>query len=124
MLEVILSKAIIIPSIVTQENVAVLTVPHRLVSLLLVVVAVVAASTILCSSDGIVCLAKATCCRGVARTTWSLSTGIAANQLLCQGYPEFLHGFIRQVGKDKYENCRLCASEKHSLSGWDQNQWQ
>ena len=82
MLEVILSKAVIIPSIVTQENVAVLAVPHCLVSLLLVV-AVVAASTILCSSDGIVCLAKATCCRGVARTTWSLSTGIAANQLPC-----------------------------------------
>ena len=64
MLEVILSKAIIIPSIVTQENVAVLAVPHCLVSLLLVVVAVVAVSTILCSSDGIVCLAKADMLQG------------------------------------------------------------
>ena len=72
MLGMILSNAVIIPSIMTQEDVAVLAVPHRLVSLLLVMVAVVAASTILCSSDGIVCLAKAMCCRGVARTTWSL----------------------------------------------------
>ena len=79
----ILSKAVIITSIVTQEDVAVLAVPHCLVSLLFVVVAVVAASTFLCVSDGIVGLAKATCSRGVARTTWSLSTGIATNQLLC-----------------------------------------
>ena len=61
----ILSKAVIIKSIVTQEDVAV---PHSLVSLLFVVVAVVAASTFLCALDGIVGLAKTMCSRGVART--------------------------------------------------------
>ena len=74
MFEVILSKTVIIAAIVAEEDVAVLAIPHRLVSLLFVVVAMVATSTVPYSSDGVVGLAKT---RGVTRTAWSLSTGIA-----------------------------------------------
>ena len=91
MFEVVLSEAVVITPIVTQEDITVLAMPHCLVSLLLVMIAVVAASTILCSSSGEMGLAEATCSRGVSRTAWSLSAGIAANQLLRQGNPELLH---------------------------------
>lgn len=89
--EMVFSKAVIVTPIVTEKDVAVSAVPHCLVSLLLVIVAVVAASTILSSASGEVGLAKATCSWGVTRTAWSLSTGIVANQLFCQGDPELLH---------------------------------
>ena len=90
MSEMVLSKTVIFTSVVTQEHIAVPAVPHCLVSLLSIVVAVVTASTFLCSSDRKVGLAKATCGRSFAWTTWSLATGVATNQLLRQGNPEIL----------------------------------
>ena len=90
MSKMVLSKTVIFTSVVTQEHVVVLAVPHCLVTLLSVVVAVVTASTIPFSSDRKVGLAKTTCGRGVARTTGSLTTGVATNQLLGQGNPEIL----------------------------------
>ena len=98
MFEMVLSKAVIITTIMAQENVAFLAVPHCLVSLL-VVVAVVAVSTVLCSSNGVVGRAEPTCSRGVTRTTWSLSAGIATDQLLRQGNPKLLHGLVWQVSE-------------------------
>ena len=91
MLEMVFSKAVIVTPIVTEKDVAVSAVPDGLVSLLLVVVAVVAASTILSSTSGEVGLAKATCGWGVTRTAWSLPAGVVANQLFRQGDPELLH---------------------------------
>jgi hypothetical protein len=91
MFEVVLAEAIIVMPIVTQEDVAVLAIPHCLVSLLLVVIAVVAASAFFRSSSGEMNLAEATCSRGVMRTAWSLSAGITTNQLLRQRNPKLLH---------------------------------
>ena len=100
----VLSETIIVTSIVTQELIAVLAIPHCLVSLLSVVIAVVTASTVLCSSDRKMGLAKATYDRGVARTTWPLTAAVATNQLLGQGNPEFLHGLVRKVSVMPAEN--------------------
>ena len=93
MLEVVLSEAVVITAIVTQEDITVLAMPHCLVSLLLIVVAVVAATTIFCSSSWEVRLAEATSSRCVSRTAWSFSAGVATNQLLCQGNSK-LHRFV------------------------------
>ena len=90
MLEMVFSKAVITP-IVTEKDVAVSAVPDCLVSLLLVMVAVVTASTILSSTSGEVGLANVTCSWGVTRMAWSLSAGIVANQLFCQGDSELFH---------------------------------
>ena len=61
MSKMVLSETIIFTYVVTQEHVAVLAVPHCLMSLLSVVVAVVTALTIHFSSDRKVGLAKTTC---------------------------------------------------------------
>ena len=66
MFEVVLSEAVVITPIVTQD-ITVLAMPHCLVSLLFVMIAVVAVMTIFCSSSGKVCLAEATSSRCVSR---------------------------------------------------------
>ena len=100
----VFSKAVIVTPIVTEKDIAVFAVPDCLVSLLLVMVAVVAASTILRSASGEVCLAKAMCSWGVTRTAWSLPAGVVANQLFCQGNPELLHRFVGQIREITAEN--------------------
>ena len=42
----------------------------------------------------------------------------------CRLLPPFCYTLLLQVGEGKCENCHLYASEKHSPSVWDQNQWQ
>ena len=65
---------------------------HNVWCLLFVVVAVVAASTVLCSLGWEVGLAEPTCngCDGDGL----VSAGIATNQLLCQGSLEVLYRFV------------------------------
>ena len=100
----VIPETVIIVSTVTEEDVAVFAIPHCLVSLPFVVVAVVAASTILCSSNGEVGLAEPTCGWSVTRTAWSLSAGIATKQLLHQGNPKLLHGLVWQVSEITAKN--------------------
>ena len=72
--------------------------------LFLVVIAVVAASTILRSASGEVSLTKSTCSWGVTRMAWSLPAGIVANQLFCQDNPKLFHRFVGQIREIPAEN--------------------
>ena len=73
-------------------------------SLLFVVVAVVAATTFLSSSNRKMSLAEASCSRSVTRTAWSLSAGVAADQFLCQSYPKLLYRFVWKIGEVTAKN--------------------
>ena len=99
----VFSEAVITP-IMTEKDIAVSTVPDCPVSLLLVMVAVVAASTILRSASWEVSLTKSTCSWGVTRTAWSLPAGVVANQLFRQGNPKLFHRFLGQIREITAEN--------------------
>ena len=102
--EMVLSKTVVFASIVTQKNIAFFAVPHSLMSLLFVIVAVVAATTFLSSSNRKMSLAEASCSRSVTRTAWSLSAGVAADQFLCQSYPKLLYRFVWKIGEVTAKN--------------------